>query len=483
MPEHYQMYIDGALVDAKSGQTLETVNPFTGEAWATFPEGAQEDLDLAVAAAKRASEDRSWSHNPARRATLINKLADALEEKADFLASIESRDNGKTIREETGMNRAVPRWYRLAAATADTELGEIPSGADPNVVALTTREPWGVVGIQTPWNTPGVLLAQMASMALAAGNTVVIKPSEVAPASILELAKIVHEVGFPAGVFNVVTGLGPVVGAAMASHPDVDKLTMTGSPAAGRIVAGEGAKRLVPAVMELGGKSANLVFADADLEAAANGIYHGFMGAGGQSCVAGTRAIVHRSVYDQLVERIVELVGTTVIGDPSDPATDMGPLPMQLQVDRIQEYVEAGVAEGARLAGGGRTAEHDGTLFFPPVVFADVDPSMSIAREEIFGPVLSVIPFDTEDEAVRINNDSVFGLAAGVWTQNLDQAHRVSRRIKAGTVWVNHYRRGDAAFPFGGFGESGYGRVNGREGYREMSRTKSVQILLTPAVD
>ncbi|MYZ34440.1 aldehyde dehydrogenase family protein [Streptomyces sp. MnatMP-M17] len=481
MIKNFEMYVDGAWRSSASGEVIESINPYTREAWATVPAGTADDVDAAVSAAVRASADPGWSRNPKVRAKLLTRLADALAVQADAIAEIESRDNGKVINEELAMNRAVPGWYRYAAAVAETAAGQVPYGNDPAVLSLTEREPYGVVGIQTPWNTPGVLLAQMASMALAAGNTIVVKPSELAPCSLLEFARVVHEVGFPAGVINVVTGLGPIVGQALCEHPGVDKLTLTGGPEAGRIVAAQAARRLVPAVMELGGKSANLVFPDADVEQAAAAVAAGFTSAGGQSCVAGTRVLVHRSIHDEVVKRIVKQLADLRLGDPSQPDTDMGPLCTSDQVQRVQSFVDRGLADGATLRTGGRTRAEEGTFFFPPVVFTDVTPEMAIFSEEIFGPVLSVVPFDTEEEAIRLNNATPYGLAAGVWTRDLNRAHRVSRALKAGTVWVNHYRRGDAAFPFGGYGHSGYGRVNGIDGYREMSRTKSIQILLGAA--
>jgi acyl-CoA reductase-like NAD-dependent aldehyde dehydrogenase len=474
----YSMYIGGAWVPAASGETLESVEPYSGRVWATFPKGDGRDVDAAVSAAHAVVRDGGWARDPKRRARLLHALADRLEREAERLAAVESRDNGKTLREEIGANKGAATWYRYAAALAETASGESPVGNDPDVLSLTQREPYGVVGIQTPWNTPSVLLAQTASMALAAGNAIVVKPSELAPCSILELARVVDEVGFPPGVVNIVTGLGAVVGEALCTHPKVAKLILTGGPEAGRKVAAQAAVRLVPTMMELGGKSANLVFDDVDLDEVARELVGGFTAAGGQSCVAGTRALIHRSVHDALVERMAELVTALKLGDPADPATDMGPMCTSGQVEQVRGYVERGEREGARLVVGGASADYEGTLFFSPTIFADVKPDMTIAREEIFGPVLAVLPFDTEDEAVDLANDTEYGLAAGIWTNDLDRAHRVARAVQAGTVWVNQYRRGDAAFPFGGYGASGYGRVNGMDGYREMTRVKSIQIRL-----
>lgn len=478
MVEQYQMYIGGEWVESADGSHIDCVAPYSGEVWARVPGGTAADVDRAVRAAHAAYDETDWSRNPKLRAGLLTRLADELDKHADHIAGVESRDNGKTIREELGMNRALSSYYRFPASLAYTLAGDLPAGGNPDVLSMTQREPYGVVGIQTPWNTPGVLLAQMAGSALAAGNTIVVKPSEVAPCSLLEFARIVHSVGFPPGVINIVTGLGPVVGAALCEHPLVAKLTLTGGPEAGVLVASQAALRLVPVVMELGGKSASIVFEDADLDFVAAGLVAGFTGAGGQSCVAGTRALLHRSIHDAVVDRMLERVASLKMGDPANLDTDLGPMAMRAQVDRVTAYVEVGVAEGATKRIGGRGPEQEGTLFFPPVIFTDVKPDMRIAQEEIFGPVLSVIPFDDEDEAVRITNGTEYGLAAGVWTSNLDRAHRVARRIRAGTVWVNHYRRGDAAFPFGGYGHSGWGRVGGVDGFREMTRVKSIQILL-----
>jgi acyl-CoA reductase-like NAD-dependent aldehyde dehydrogenase len=480
----YDHFIGGAWTAPAGGGYLQTANPYSGEVNALFAEGTDEDVDRAARAAWAAFSTTPWSRQPHERARLLRRLADFIDADAARLAAIESGDNGKTIREERGMFGAVGSYFRYAASLAETLTGDVPVGADPNVLSLTLREPFGVIGVQTPWNTPGVLLAQPVAPALAAGNTIVVKPSELAPLSILELASLFEAAGFPPGVFNVVTGLGPVVGAALCAHPLVAKLTFTGSPVAGRLVATQAAQRLVPVTMELGGKSANIVFPDADLDAAAAAVAAGFIAAGGQSCVAGSRAVVHESIYDDMIERLDAHAKQVRMGDPAEPTTDMGPVCTQDQFTRICELVRIGLDEGARLVAGGRqSADLDGTLFFPPTILADVSSQMTIAREEVFGPVVCVIPFRDEQHAVEIANDTVFGLAGGVWTRDLDRAHRVARAMRAGTIWVNHYRRGDPAFPFGGYGESGYGRFSGIDGYREMTRVKSVQILTgqTPA--
>jgi len=477
----YQMYVDGAWSGAAGGEYLDSVDPYRNEVWARFPRGDRADVDRAVTAAARAFEQTPWPARIKERARLLHRLAGLVTAGAEHLAQVESRDHGKTIREERGATASAAAWYRFAAATAETASGDIPGGNDPDVLALTVREPYGVIGIQTPWNTPSVLLAQVLSMALAAGNTVVVKPSELAPCSTLEFGRLVEQAGFPPGVFNVVTGTGDVVGEALCQHPLVAKLALTGGPDAGRRVAHHAAERLVPAMMELGGKSANLVFADADIGSTAEALVTAFTGAAGQSCVAGSRVLAHRSVHDELVERMAVHAAKIRVGNPQDPGTDMGPMCTRQQVERVERFVAAGEAEGARLVAGGRVpADPRGGLFFPPTIFAGVTPDMTIAQQEIFGPVVCVIPFETEAEAIAVNNGTAYGLAAGIWTSDLDRAHRVARQLRAGTVWINHYRRGDAAFPFGGYGQSGYGRVNGIDGYREMSRVKSIQLLLRP---
>jgi acyl-CoA reductase-like NAD-dependent aldehyde dehydrogenase len=475
----YEHFYDGEWQAPVKGSYLEVRNPYDGQLNATFAEGDEIDVDLAVTAAGRAFGTTGWAH-AAQRARTLRRYADLIDENGERLATVESRDNGKTLAEVRRMYGAVGGYFRFAASLAETTAGQLPSGADPNQLSMTTREPYGVVAIQTPWNTPGMLFAQPAASALAAGNTVVVKPSEFAPRSTLELAALAGEAGFPPGVLNVVTGLGPAVGAALSSHADVAQIVFIGSPTAGRVVAEQAARLLVPVIMELGGKSANIVFADADLDRAALGVVAGFTGASGQSCVAGTRILVERRIHDDFLARLVEQVEALRLGDPSAESTDLGPTCNRAQYERIERFVAMGLAEGARLVTGGRQPDELlGTLFYPPTIFADVTPQSTIVREEIFGPVACVLPFDDEAEAIALANDTKYGLAGGVWTRDLDRAHRMTRAIKAGTIWVNQYRSGDPAFPFGGYGHSGYGRFNGIEGYLQSTRTKSTQILLS----
>ncbi|KXX58916.1 aldehyde dehydrogenase family protein [Rhodococcus sp. LB1] len=479
MTQHaYLMLIDGKLVPALSGEAAQSRDPYTGAVVGAYPDGAAEDVDLAVKAAVSAFESSGWATDVALRVRCLRSLADLIEARVTEFALLESSDNGKPIREVSGSIAKSPQWYRYAASVAETFPFTSPLGADPSVVSLTVREPYGVVGVQVPWNSPSVLLAQIASMCLAAGNTVVIKPSEMAPCSLLALAELFADAGFPNGVVNVVSGDGASVGAALCDHPDVARLAFTGGPQAGRIVAGKGAERLVPSTLELGGKSANLVFPDADLERAVEAIAAGILSSSGQSCVAGSRAVVHIDVFDEVRERVEAAVGGARVGDPRDPTTDVGPLISAAQC----EYV-AGLVESARVAGG-RVVEAAGVRelggnFYPPTVVSGVPADADIAQKEVFGPVLVCLPATSEAEAVRIANDTRYGLAAGVWTRDLSRAFRVSQRLHAGSVWVNQYRRTDPAFPFGGYGESGYGRVSGIDGFMEMTRVKSIQMKIS----
>lgn len=474
--EKYQLYINGEFRDAEGGRTFRSANPFTGEDWAELAEAQISDVEAAIAAARNAYENSWWRHEPQRRAQVMRKFADLLEENREHLGRIGSRDNGKLVREMTAMATILPGFFRYFSEISDHIFGKVIRGADPAVFSYTLREPYGVVAFQTPWNSPLVIFAQGGAPALAAGNTIVLKPSEFASCETAEMAKLADQAGFPPGVINVVTGMGPVVGAALCSSPNVDKIAFTGSPDAGRIVGEQAARTLTPTVMELGGKSANMVFEDADIDKAVAGVFAGFTASSGQSCVCGSRALVQDSIYDTVVAKLAAMASTLKLGDPADPETQVGPFCTAPQLDKVANFVATAKAEGARLvAGGEKPADLDG-WFFQPTIFADVDENMTIAQEEVFGPVLSVIRFKGEADAIRIANNSVFGLAAGIWSKDLGRAHRVAAAVRAGTVWVNQYRRGDAAFPFGGRGESGFGRQSGQDAIYEFTTIKSVQI-------
>jgi acyl-CoA reductase-like NAD-dependent aldehyde dehydrogenase len=388
------------------------------------------------------------------------------------------RDNGKLYKEMLAQLRAIPDWLYYYGGLADKIEGRVIPLDKTSVLNYTLREPLGVVGIIVPWNSPVLLLLYAMGPALAAGNTVVVKPSEHASASILETLQLAEQAGFPAGVFNVVTGMGET-GAALVEHADVAKISFTGSEGTGKRIAAAAGSRLAPVTLELGGKSPNIVFADAALDAAEAGVLAGIYGAAGQSCVAGSRALFERPIYDALLERVATRTRSIVLGDPMADGTQMGPIANVPQLERVQSMVAAAKGEGAQVVAGGEriaVADHPDGFFFAPTILADVGNDATIAQNEVFGPVLNVLPFESEEEAVALANATRFGLAAGVWTRDVKRAHRVARKIRAGTVWVNTYRAITFNSPFGGYKESGFGRVNGAEAVDGFLQTKSVWV-------
>jgi aldehyde dehydrogenase (NAD+) len=479
----HQLFIDGRFVEAQGGHTFASVNPYTGKPWVELADGSEADVARATHAARGAFDTASpWRRMPQRdRGRLLLRLADALDKSANHLARVEATDNGKLLREMLVQTSYLPRWYEYFGGLADKVLGDTIPSDRPNYLLYTQREPVGVIAAFLPWNSPLLLLTWKLAPALAAGCTVVIKPSEHASASTAEFAQIVAEVGFPPGVVNVVTSSSVDTAAALASDPRVDKIAFTGSTAAGAAVVRASAANLTRVMLELGGKSPNIVFADADLDAAANGVIAGIFAAGGQTCIAGSRLLVERSVHDDLVDRVVARARSIVLGDPMDPSTEMGPLATRDQLAKVERLVATALAEGAQLRTGARQPAGLDGFFYEPTVLTGVASEMTIAREEVFGPVLAVIPFDTEPEAVAIANDSPFGLAAGVWTSHVQRAHRVAAALRAGTVWVNAYRVVSFQAPFGGFGASGWGRENGPRAMDEFLETKTVWVELTGA--
>lgn len=478
---HRQMYIDGHWVDAESGEVFETINPYTGKAWATAPLAAPADTAKAVAAARRALAGPWSTMAAAQRGDLIRRLAGLIAEHTDELARIETLDNGKVIRETRAQMAGLPATYEFFAGAADKIFGDTIPAPQTNFFTYTRREPIGVVAAILPWNSPLFLLASKLAPAFAAGCTFVAKPAEQTPSSTLAFAELVDAAGFPPGVFNVVTGAG-ATGAALTADPGVDKVTFTGSTATGIAVMKSAADHLAEVTLELGGKSPNIIFADADLDAAVNGVMAGIFAATGQTCIAGSRLLVHRSVHDEVVRRLTERAPQIQMGDPLDMATEMGPIAFAEQLDKVRSYVDIGIGEGATIACGGARPTSPGLVdgfFFEPTILTGVDNSMRVVREEIFGPVLSVLTFDTEDEAVTIGNDTAYGLAAAVWTTDVQRAHRVAHRLKAGTIWINSYRVLANNVPYGGFGQSGIGRENGIEGLNAYLQTKSVWVELT----
>jgi acyl-CoA reductase-like NAD-dependent aldehyde dehydrogenase len=472
----FRMLIDGEWVAAESGETFACVDPYSEEPWGRVPLAGPADVDRAVRAARRAFDSDGWPQTaPAARAALLRRLAQLIEANADALTHRQIRENGKLYSEMRPGAGVVASDCYFFAGLAETLHGMSVPVSAPNFVGYTLREPIGVVAAITPWNTPLGLLGWKLFPALAAGNTVVVKPSEVTPTSTLMLAELVVEAGFPAGVVNIVTGFGDPTGIALVGHPGVDKIAFTGSTATGKAIAHVAAERNVRVSLELGGKSPQIVFADADLSNAVNGVMAGVFAATGQTCMAGSRVLVEDSFYDEFAELLTTRARLIKPGDPLDPATQIGPLASLAQLEKVVGYIELGKSDGLELLAGGGRPDRPG-YFVEPTVFGDVDNSCRLAQEEVFGPVVCLIRFEGEEEAVRIANDTAYGLAAGVWTENLGRAHRMIGRLRAGSVWVNNYRVLGHVLPFGGYKQSGVGREMGVDALHAYTEVKSVWI-------
>lgn len=476
-------YVNGAYVEPTSTDRLPIEDPSDGRTVGSIVDSGPEDVSRAVEAADAAFQGEWGATSPAQRARLLHRLADAIESQAEELTFAEVRDNGKVIREMRTQLLALPKWYRYFAGVADKLHGETVPLEQSSIFAYTRREPLGVIGCITPWNSPLFLASWKFAPALAAGNTIVVKPSEHASVSTLLLSRAFEQGGLPPGVFNVVTGGGATAGHALAAHPLVRRVSFTGSGGGGRAVAHTAADRFASVGLELGGKSANILFDDAPLDAAVNGLLAGIFAAAGQTCVAGSRAVVHRSIYQEVIDRLTVRVKSIQVGNPLDDATEMGPMANRPQLEKTIGYCSIAQEEGAVLAaGGGRPQVSGDGFYFEPTIFTDVDPTMRIAQEEVFGPILSVIPFDDEDQAISIANGTEFGLASGVWTQSLGRAHRVASQLQAGTVWVNMYRANAPGMPFGGYKSSGIGRENGVHAVDDYLQTKAVWVETQPSV-
>ncbi|MGD9866460.1 MAG: aldehyde dehydrogenase [Hyphomicrobiales bacterium] len=480
----YQTVIGGKWTDAAGGGTFESFDPYTGEPWALIPRCGAEDVDRAVNAAYEAWDTGPWSRTTATaRGRLMRRLGDLIARDAEKLAEVEVRDNGKLISEMLAQCKYLPEWYYYYGGLADKIQGAVIPSDKPDTFNYTLREPIGVCAMITPWNSPLMLTAWKLAPALAAGCTAVLKPSEFTSASLLEFMKLVEEAGFPEGVVNVVTGFGKEAGEPLVTHPKVAKVAFTGGGMSGRRVYELAAQGLKKVSLELGGKSPNIVFDDAEMDDAVNGVVSGIFAATGQTCIAGSRLLVQQSIHNEFVDRLVKVASSARMGDPKSFDTQVGPVTTPPQYEKVLGYIDIARKEGANcILGGGpaSASEGGGKYFVKPTIFTGVNNSMRIAQEEVFGPVLSVIPFTDEEDAVRIGNDVIYGLAAGVWTTSVKRATVMARRLRAGTVWVNTYRAVSVTSPFGGYKQSGLGRENGMEAIEGFLQTKSVWVNTGP---
>jgi aldehyde dehydrogenase (NAD+) len=474
-----RLWIGGEWSDASGGGRIDTLHPATGDVLTATAEGTADDVERAVAAARAAFADPKWRRmDAADRGALLWRMADIIERRGAELARLEVMDNGKPIREaQIDVRMAVDALRYYAGWATKLQGDTLPVRG--NMLNYTLREPLGVVGAIIPWNFPLLMAVWKIAPALACGNTLVLKPAEQTPLSALELAVIAAEAGVAGGVLNVVTGYGDAAGDALVRHPDVDKIAFTGSTAVGRLIMRNAAETLKKVSLELGGKSPNIVLEDADLDAAARGAFAGIFYNNGQCCTAGSRLLVHESVKDELLAKLVDRAGKMQPGDPLDPKTRMGPVISQEQMERVLGYIEKGRSEGAEVLVGGGRAAYNGEergFWVQPTIFDGVLPAHCIAQEEIFGPVLAVMTFADDDEALATANSSIYGLAAGVWTRDIKRAHRFARELEAGTVWINTYHPGDAASPFGGYKQSGFGRELGQYSLDLYTQIKSVWV-------
>ncbi|XYK79815.1 MAG: aldehyde dehydrogenase [Labrenzia sp.] len=474
--QHYQLYIDGGRCEGSGGQILHTENPATGDPWASFACADTRDVNRAVAAARRALEDPAWRDlTQTQRGKLLFRLAELVEAHAEDLGRLETTDSGKLLAETLSQTKYVGDYYRYYAGLADKIEGSVLPIDKPDMHVFTKREPVGVVAAVVPWNAQMFLTATKLGPALAAGCTVVLKASEIAPIPMLEFASLIDQAGFPPGVVSVITGDAENCAIPLTRHPDVDRIAFTGGPETARHVVRNSAENFAVTSLELGGKSPVLVFDDADLDGAANGLIAGNFGASGQSCVAGSRALVQRTVFEELIGKITEKAAHISVGDPLEAATHVGPLCTNAQIKKIKVTLNKAIEQGAEIRLGGAPLERSGNYMAPTLV-ACPNPDIETLKVEMFGPVMSLLPFNTEDEAIALANDTPYGLASGIFTRDVARAHRVSSRLQAGICWINTYRAISPIAPFGGFNQSGYGREAGIEAVLDYTRTKTVWI-------
>jgi phenylacetaldehyde dehydrogenase len=474
------MLIDGKWVEAASGKSFETYDPSTGEVLARVAEGDKEDVDRAVRAARKAFESTSWvDMSPSMRGRVIWKLADLLEERLEEFAQLESLDNGKpvAVARVADVPLAIDMFRYMAGWATKIEGNTIPINAGSNYLVYTRREPVGVVAQIIPWNFPLLMAAWKLAPALATGCTVVLKPAEQTPLSALLLGELIEEAGIPNGVVNIVTGYGETAGAALAAHPDVDKCAFTGSTEVGKLILNAASGNLKKVSLELGGKSPNIVMADADMDEAIAGAAHAIFFNHGQCCCAGSRLFIEKKAFDKVIEGVADKAKNIKLGRGMDPDTQMGPLVSQEQYDRVSGFLECGEKEGAKAVVGGKARKGQG-YFVEPTVLVNTKPDMKVCREEIFGPVVTAMPFSDPEEILPAANETIYGLAGAVWSRDISKAHRIAAKLRAGTVWVNCYNVFDAAMPFGGYKQSGWGREMGHDVLELYTETKSVCVKL-----
>ena len=473
---HYQLYIDGSWVSGSTNQKMDAQNPANGENWATFDCASKSDVDRAVKSARRALTEKSWCNiSQTQRGKLLYKLANLIEENAGIIGQIETNDSGKLLAETSTQTGYVADYYRYYAGLADKIEGSVLPIDKPDMHVFTKREPIGVVVAVVPWNAQMFLTATKLGPALAAGCTVILKASEIAPTPMLEFAKLIDQAGFPPGVVSIITGDAENCSIPLTSHPDIDRIAFTGGPDTARNVIKNSSNNFAVTSLELGGKSPIIVFEDADLESAANGLIAGNFGASGQSCVAGSRGLIHKNVLKDLINLITEISKNIRVGSPLDPDTNVGPLCTKAQIDNISKTLKISKSQGAKIHFGGSQLEKPGN-YMEPTLIECMDSNTETLKVEMFGPIMSLLSFDTEDEAIMFANDSKFGLGSGIFTQNIARAHRVSSKIKAGICWINTYRAISPIAPFGGYNQSGYGREAGIDSIYDYTRTKTIWV-------